>query len=217
MPRKLFDEKGEPIEVLDDNEIQALKEKAQAIETLEAQYKQKEELLAKEIEELKEGMNPNWKEARKKMKAYDALRAKNKDITDEGDVIDSAAPAAVDMDKIRQETEASVRRTLLAERRTELLESYPAESREKIAKVYDKFTSGEDIQNTRQMTEFLDMAARAVGVGSPTSVADIPVSHAGYGRVPLNKPVEENFAETEHGRALASEIYGEESYTAVKK
>ena len=61
MPRKLFDEKGEPIEVLDDNEIQALKEKAQAIETLEAQYKQKEELLAKEIEELKEGMNTGLK------------------------------------------------------------------------------------------------------------------------------------------------------------
>ena len=94
MPRKLFDAEANEVEVPDETEL----------ETLKASAKEAEDLKIK-LAEAEEAANPNWKEARTKVKKYDALRKNGVDVDDNGNIVNQKEE--ITMEKVRQEAESA--------------------------------------------------------------------------------------------------------------
>lgn len=151
---KIVLEDGTEREVLSADEVKALNEKAALADKTAEDLKKLEE--AKK--ELESQVNPNWQEARKKMKTMeDKLKEKGVQVNPDGTVIE-AKKELTHEDIINTATEAASK-TFLENQRSALLSKYDTETRKVIDHYYNKLTAGEKVDATT-LEKFVTDAVR---------------------------------------------------------
>lgn len=203
MPKKVKLEDGTEIEVPTDEEIAAFKKAQTDLDALKADEGQK-----------------NWRELRQK--AEDAeTRAKAAEA--ERDELKKNPPkppegqgAALTPEQIREEarkagTEAG-REFVLSDHKLALLKQYSPEDQKTVGAYFDKLAAGETL-TTERVSEIMKQAHTIV---FPQQTFQEPVG--GTGAPPRFKDTtqggtqKDSFAETEEGKNIANEIFGQDSY-----
>ena len=151
MAKTLYNEEGDAFEVPDDEEIASLREQVEAKAALEA-----------ELTELKEQSNPNWQEARKKIKALETINAnlqkEGKSVNDEGVIVESNAQMT--REQIIKEAEQAAVNALLDQRKAQLFSQYDENQRPIVESYFNKLSTGEqlnlnNIENFAKQAEIL--------------------------------------------------------------
>lgn len=131
MPRILFDESQNKIEVPDDGELQALQEKAKQADELAAKLKEQEDLL-------KDPETVNWRAARQKIKAAEKVIKEAKEsmdpakpTTEPTTVVTPPAAPAPDVNEV-------VTKRLAEERITDELGKYSEKERDVVKSYFDR-------------------------------------------------------------------------------
>ena len=191
VPKTLYDEKGEPIEVMDDAEIQALKDAAAEREELKTQ-----------LGALEEG-SPGIKSLREAIKRKDEKIAELTQASKApAPVVEQPkdAPKVPTLEEIQAMTAKAATNSLLEQEIARALSKHGEDDRKTIRKFYEKLTNGEEI-SMENVHSFISQAEALV---KPNTPASRPVN----GHVP--RPVEErtndNFADTDAGKGLAARL-----------
>ena len=169
MAEKVILADGTEREIPTQEELTALAEKAKAADELATA----KSTLEKEIEELKEGTSPNWKEVRAKLRELDELKANSGQAQNKG-------PSIADLEKL---TNAAVSRKLLDAKVVDSFSKYDQETRSKAKEVFDALTLNKEVKED-SLDNYITMALRAAGVSTDTS-ANRQNNFAGNGGEPL--------------------------------
>jgi len=197
MPKTLYDKEGNEVVVKDDEELK----------TLEEQAKEAADLKVKLVE-AEEAANPNWKEARGKVKKYDKLRSNGVDIDDDGNVVNTKEE--VTMEKVRQESRVAAQREILDGQLARKIESLPENLRDSARAKFDKLTAGEKLDLDNLNTYFEE----AVRIVAPSkSLAERSFAGSGGG-APIFTPKQKE--EEQQGEELSS-AYGLPTLKDFKK
>ena len=204
-------EAGTEKEVMTDDEVQELKTKAEGSETISQQCETlKTELDIKEgdnledkIKELKESSNPNWKEARGKIKTLETvvenLKKDGKQIADDG-TITEVAPTLTNEEITKTATDAT-NQTLYNNERTRLLSRYTDEKQKEVVEHYlDKLMNGET-QSTANLNKFITEADRLSVPAGQAPKDSRPLSSYPNDGINDNK---DDWSETPEGKASAN-------------
>lgn len=221
MPRKLFDESGNEVEVPEEKELEELKKKAEKAGEIDKfnelttsirqtlGIEEKDDLVMA-IKEAKEAANPNFKALRKKISSYEAfIKANNKDVQfdDEGNVKNSQA---IDPQKIVEESKQAAIKAIYEREISQRLGKYPEDKRAAVKSYFDKLSAGEDI-NTENIEKYMSEAEKLV------EPAPAKVEARLSGEEPRLSPEGAKFVESARGKEAAESIFGDESFTKVKK
>ena len=185
MSRKLFDAEAKEVEVPDETELETLRADAARVKDLEAK-----------LAEAEEAANPNWKEARGKVKKYDKLRSNGVDIDDDGNIVNTKEE--ITMEKVRQESRNAAQREILDGQLARKIESLPENLRDSARAKFDKLTAGEklDLDN---LNTYFEEAVRIVAPGK--SIAERSFAGSGGG-APIFTPKQKE--EEQQGEELSS-------------
>lgn len=177
MPRKITDESGTEVEVFDVSEVEALK--------AEAEKKQKD---------LEQELNPNWREARQKMKEMEEKLAKAG--------IKEPAPA-VDKEEVARIASEQAEKKYMERYRDRVLDQF-GEKKDVVKKVFDKLASGEQLTEDA-IDRITKEAARAAGVSMEPDKTLQSRYAVGGGRPSFEEGTkDEGFGATERGKATAA-------------
>lgn len=142
MPRKITDDQGQEIEVYDKAELEAIQQQADA-----------------RVKELEQDINPNWKEARRRIAEQDQL-LKEKDtklsqfgVKEEGKTLS-------------EEEIAKIADRQYTERYKERVFDTFGDKKDVVKKYYDKLSQGENIKTEADIERIAQEAARTAGVPS---------------------------------------------------
>jgi len=202
MPRILFDEDGNEVEVPDEKELEGLKlaakknkERKKALKELEAKIKDYEADDGKR----------NFRALRKKADALEkALKKLGKTVNDKGEIVD--AKEKIDPDKLLEEAKKAARSELIQNKIDTALSKIQDEDQRKVVKHYfEKLSAGEEL-DLEKVDKYLGQAAKLATPEGDTSnsLKDILNSDGGTSRSGAGGEV--NFAETEEGKALADDL-----------
>lgn len=149
-------------------QIAELQTKASRVDDLE-KFKADSEPKLKELETL-EKEKPNWQKTRQTIDALKAIaKDKGVEVDDDGKVITSHQ--TVDVEKIKQESAATMRKEMLDARVEEVLGEYEEADAKMVRHYYDKLTAGEDV-NLKNVKSFILQAEKAAGINSSNSRAN---------------------------------------------
>ena len=139
---------------------------------VQAKVAEKEETWKKEKEDLEAGVNPNWKEIRRKEKEKDAeinrlreLEKKGKTLDDKGEVVDyKQTVTPQDVQKTAEEVALSAtQKFYLNQQIKQHLKNLPQDKQEAVKKVFDKLSAGEQLDEDK-VDDYMEMARNSVGV-----------------------------------------------------
>jgi hypothetical protein len=197
MPRTLYDADENEIEVLTEEEIAELKALADKAKELESS---KGELEAK-IKEIEQNVNPNWKEARKVIdNLKGALKKQGKDIDDDGNIVEKHEFTP---EKIAEIAAKKAQEIIVGQHLKKSLQGYDEEKQKSIRGVFDKLSSGEEV-NLDNVDTFFQQAVNTVSPMRPNDPIATAIS-AGSNRGSAGGS-KTNFADTEQGKSLASDL-----------
>lgn len=157
------------------------------------------------IKDLEEDSNPNWKEAREKMKVQEAkiqaLEASGKTINDAGEVVD-LQPKSLTMEEVDARAREIARSEQINYRKEEMFSNYDEEERKVIEHNFNKLTAGEDL-NLSNMQTFVSQAEMLANPNRENPVrramsATPGTAGAGAGA--------ESFSDSEAGKGLADQM-----------
>lgn len=199
MPRELLDESGNRVEVPDEAELKALNDKVASVDALN-----------KEIETLKEGVNPNWKAIRDKETTLEAQIAEAKKERD--DLIKAAQDKGVNLvetpqvtaDQINEIAEKRANEVFLRRFRAAEISKYGERAAE-VEALVGKFMAGEE-NNETNITKFISVAARGLGIeNNKQPIMNIPGT-SGFPADKNSGGEAPRYSETEAGKALAKNL-----------
>ncbi len=197
MPTTVLDADGNEIEALTAEEVADLQARAEKAQDLESKVAE----LQKQIQE--EG-NPNWREARAKMdKLQSFIKEKGFSLNDDGTVSDVEK---VDPNKIKEELRSELKEESFQETKSELLDEYDDQTKPLIEKYVNKLLSGEE-KNLKNLKSAFKEAEKLVGVGETNRVSRVI-----NGQPPKFNQDGKSFADTEEGKSIAKEMFGESSF-----
>ncbi len=200
MPRKLFTEAGDPVEVPEEAEIAA---------AMEAKGKVDE--LNQSLEDLKKDMNPNWAESRKTQKRLETELNDWKKKAEAAGV--KADPVIVPREDIETLAEKTTNKVILDRHRSRALSQFK-DKRELVESYYNKLAAGEELDESK-IDDLIGKAASLAGLNqrvNPLNRAIASTSHM----APEFSPPEDDFSQTEQGKAMA-EAMGLEYKPKAKK
>lgn len=188
MPQKLFDKDGNEVETLTPEEVKALQEAAAAVEQLK-----------KDIKELEEGANPNWREMRKKEKDLEAAVADWKAKAEAAG--HKSEPTGVSKEDAERIADERAENALLRDHRNTVLSRF-GDKREVVEKAFEKLAAGEKLDRAK-IEEIATQAARATGVERQVSDTSRSVASRGTSAPDFGNGEEKkkDFADTEEGKA----------------
>lgn len=188
MGRILYNENGEAVEVMSDEEIAALKESSTKL----TEYEQK-------LKDLEEAANPNWKKARETIdNLKTAIKATGKDVDDDGNIIDNRQMSNEEVARMARE---AARSELLNERKKSILRGLPQEKREVAEHYFNKLSSGEELdieKIDRIMADALRIASPGEDVSIPTAFNGLPPK--------VDNERKEDFADTDAGKEISKRL-----------
>ena len=158
------------------------------------------------LKELEESANPNWAEARTKMRLQEQeiarlskFRESGKDIDDEGNVVEK--PSQLTIEQIRNEAAMATRSELLNERKSELLSQFDDEKRSVVETYFNKLSHGEEL-NIKNITDFVQQAAV---LAEPNRRGTVAVGAGGDAPRPSFNQ-KNDFADSDEGKSLAANM-----------
>lgn len=199
-PLKVILEDGTEKEVPTDEELKALQDKANEVDSLKKQY----EDIVKEKAELEEGVNPNWPQVRKDIKRKENLEKALKDkgliFGEDGKIIDDPAKKQVTTDDVdKRATEAATNVLLKNHIETKLL-GLDKEVKDAVLLKYEKLSAGENLSSISDVEKYLKEAMQLV---VPAERNVDPQRRGGiHGGVPVFKKTEITESTRQMGQAL---------------
>ena len=191
MPQTLYKEDGSEVQVMTDEEIAA------SIEQKVGETKQQYETRMKELEE---DANPNWRDARQKMKdqadKIAALEAQGKTIDVNGNVVD--LQAKVDPNELNKKIEETVSRSTFTIEKTRALAQF-GEKSAVVGAYLDKLMTGESM-TIDNLYKFIGDAAKLAEVESRPSTPYFS------GLAPKKEEQKNDFSETPVGQELSARM-----------
>jgi hypothetical protein len=190
MPRKIQGEDGKEIEVFEASELEAAKAEAQK-KAAEAEAK---------VKELEQELNPNWREARQKMKDLEEDASKwRKEAERLGAKPESKNISQEEIDRL---AEGKAREVFLSEHKEEVLARF-GDKRDIVENRFNKLAQGETLSKAK-INELVQEAARAVGINRMPD-PEINAIAAGGGAAPqFQQGTSQDFADTPQGEATAA-------------
>lgn len=169
MPRTLYDESGEEVEVPTEEELN---------EKVADTTKLREELgidadanISETIQQLKDDGNPNWKVMREKNeKLKTALESAGKKVNEEGNVVDNKVLSTEDIDKKISE---GVNKQTFENEKARIIGKYPVENQEVFTKYLSKLL-GDEEQTTENLIKYSAEAERLTFPNSNVRVNSNP-------------------------------------------
>jgi len=211
MPKLYNENNEEVVEVPDDFN----KETFEASQKTQAEYNTlKESLELKEGQtvndvitglknDIKEQTNPNWSEAREKIKRLENLNSKLKEqgkkIDDNGKIVDTAP--VYDPAKVQEEAKSVAIGVILDQRKTQLFNKYDEKQRLVVEDYYNKLSAGQEM-NLENIDKIMAEAETLSSPTRPISVARTYNNSAGGGLPP--KP--SNQALSEDAKEVGKEM-----------
>lgn len=216
----MFDEDGNEFDMPSKEELEDLKSKNGKVEEYEGLVKNVREALEisedddliESIKLAKEASNPNWKSTREKIaKLQTFIKANIKDasLDEEGNV---TMEEKIDPKAIEESARKAAREEIFGQEINKHLEKYPADSREAVKKYFEKLSAGEEL-NSETIAKTMDEAGSIV-VPKPASNPGTNLS-GGEPRIKIEDG--QDFSETEQGKEIAKEVFGDEAFSAEKK
>jgi hypothetical protein len=200
MPTTVLDADGNEMEALTAEEVGELQKKAESADSLQSKVAELEE----ERKRLEEEANPNWKALREKTSKLESLiKEKGFELDANGNIKDANA---IDPNRLKEEVRNELREESFKETKDELLDEYDNETKPLIEKYVNKLMSGEE-KNIKNLKNAIKEAERLVGVGetnkSPSALS---------GRPPKLNSEGKSFSDTQEGKELAKEMFGDNSF-----
>lgn len=206
--RILYTEDGDEVKVLDEESIQSLQKTQELFESLKNDLSIAEgQDLKDAIKELKESSNPNWAEARGKIKMLEntikVLESQGKSINENGEIVEKE-------EKFKKEDIANIAsesamNALIQKELDYSLEEYDAEEQKLIKRNYEKLINGEKV-TIANVNIFVKQAIKASDLDkkeiSGSRKAFNNIGNKGGANVNKNK----NFAETDAGKDILSKM-----------
>lgn len=206
MPEKITLEDGSEREVLTEEEVKVLNEKASQVEELTTKVS---ELTAKNEELSSSDENKNWSKLRTKAESLQkALEKQGIKTDDDGNVIQQ--PSSLTEEEIQERINKTAREVINSNYKSSLFKKYQddAEKKELVEHYFNKLSAGEELQ-PETMDKIFTEAER---FAFPEQKENHSVSLPG-GNPPLIKTDDKNnFSNTEQGQSIANELFGEESF-----
>lgn len=211
MPRKLFDDDGTEFEVPTDEELKGLKEIAEKFKGQEQEFVK----LQTELEDYKSNpVEKNWKSARKTIdNLKNALKEQGKEvnINEETGEITLKTDNNLSKEEIIELQRKTTREEIVNAEKRRMFGKYDEEKRKVVEHYLEKLTAGEEV-NLDNIGTFFSNAERLAGItpapSKPTLNGQPPV---------FQDPNAKGFGDTEEGKAIANEIFGEQSYAKSDK
>lgn len=212
MPQSITLQDGSVKEVLTDEEVKALQEKANKVDELSPQL----DTLKTELEGYKgDKALENFRVLREKLnKANEALKLHGKQMNDDGTIVE-LTPKPVDPEElIKKATEAgqtAATSALLNQHRSALLAKYNPEERKIVEHYYNKLITGETV-TIDNMEKFINEAASLANPNHNVRPGQLPMG----GQAPRIQPNNSGFTTSDLGKSIADEVFGTESFTKAK-
>lgn len=185
MPMNVIGADGDEMQVPTPEEFAALQEQVKTVEELQ-----------KKVDEMSQDINPNWQQARQRMRMLEDKLAKAG--LPEGDQQPPTQPA-MSVEQIQQTVAQTTRSELLNQHKNQLLQRFDPETRKVVDVYYSKLVAGEEVSNTEQVEKFINDAARIV---SPTQYNSVIVS----GQPPRYDDKQPDFSQTDAGKSVAANM-----------
>lgn len=184
MPKKIKDESGTEIEVFESSEVEAIK--------AEAERKQKE---------LEQELNPNWREARKKIEDLERSNKEKDDKLAKAGV--QSESTGVNKEEVARIASEQAEATYLERYRERVLNQF-GDKKETVQKVFDKLAYGEKLSEDA-IDRLAADAARTVGISREPD-RDLAARNVRGGARPEFEPTseDEGFGATAKGKATAA-------------
>lgn len=203
MPRTLYDDDGNKVEVPTEEEQKATladatkKAADEAVAKAQADFEQTKKDLESQV-------NPNWKkfrEAHENLKK--AITASGKQVDDDGNVIDPATKPLT-KDEIAATAAEAADKSLVKAHINRTLSKLSADDRKLVMAKYDKLVAGENVtlDNVNDFLQQAGSAAFGTRETNPLAVA----GNAGGQPPRLSDGDRQNFAETDEGKSLAKDL-----------
>lgn len=198
-------EDGTEKEFPSDEELQALQKKAVEADTLKT-----------ELDTIKN--NPtekNWKALRDaKEKAQTALKEKGLEMGEDGTIKDIETQKQITPEQMGQIAYDKAMEVAITNRKTELLSKYKEEDKKVIEYFYNKFSTGEtmDLSKVEKFINDAEVHLSPAPKNISPNINGQPPRFVGdaFGK-------KDNFAETDIGKQLAKDAFGDEAYSLEKK
>jgi hypothetical protein len=144
-----------------------------------------------------------------------ALKAQGKEVREDGTIIDATQPQFNQDEIINKATTAATvaaQQVALDNYKRTLLSKYNEEDKKVIEHYYTKLSAGEQL-DFDTVDKLINEAARLV---SPNSKPNNQVSFGGQPPRFNNNNQGQNFSETEAGKSIANEVFGDSSFAKAK-
>jgi len=168
-------------------------------EDIQKQIEERELAWKKEKEDLEQQVNPNWREAREKMKRLEALERKGKVIDDNGEI--KEIETKLSEEEIINKASAKFKQEMINETVEDSLSHYNEEQKKVVKHFFEKLTAGEQL-SIKNVENYLKQAESLAIPNYNDRVNRVITS--GIGRVPSENNGKKNYADTDDGKKLAS-------------
>ena len=171
----------------------------------EKEYFTAEDLQAKENEwkakqeELEKDINPNWREAREKIKRLEALEKKGKTIDDQGEIKETTPQ--INPAEIEQKAIDRMKKEMIEDAVNESLGRYNEEQKKVVKYYFDKLTTGEQL-TAKNVDNFIRQAEVLASPQQDNRASRF--SAMSNGKAPNENIGDKGFGETEQGRSVAN-------------
>jgi len=215
---KVFDEDGKELEMPSQDELKGLQEKAEKAgkaDELEGLVKSVRDTLGlgetedviDALKVMNEAANPQWKAARQKidrLQTFIKSNFKGAAVDEDGNPV---IEEKIDIHTVEERARGAARQEIYGQEINKHLQKYPKEEREVVKKYFDKLIAGEEV-NSETIPQFIEQAESAAFPKKP-GLRGVTLS----GKEPQLEIKEgQDFSDTEQGKQIANEMFGEESF-----
>lgn len=192
MPRTLFDDKGNPVEVPTDDELKSLQEAQTQLSDARSKLAEMEKTLG--------SSDPSIRGMRQRIKDLEKL---TKSAAEPDPAADPAQPPQPAQQQVTPEEIARIADRQYVNRYRDRVLTKFGDKAETVRKFFDKFANGEEL-NEDLVDNYMEAAARAAGVINVPNPDQMVTSFRGQGAPQFPDPTaRKDFADTDQGKALA--------------
>lgn len=193
MPRTLFDDKGNPVEVPTDDELRSLQEAQTQLSDARSKLADMEKTLG--------SSDPSIRGMRQRIKDLERL---TKSAPESDPAADPTQPPQQVQPPVTAEEIARIADRQYVNRYRDRVLAKFGDKAETVRKFFDKFATGEEL-NEDMVDGYIEAAARAAGVVNIPNPDHMATSFRGHGAPQFPDPsAKQDFAETDQGKAMAS-------------
>lgn len=182
MPRVIKGEDGQDIEVFEKTEVEATK----------SQYEAK-------LKEIEQELNPNWREARQKMRDMEKERDEWMEKAKKAGVKEDAS--SMTKEEIARIASEKAERLYIDKYKERVLSRF-GDKKDAVSKYFEKLANGETL--TEEMVDKIaDDAARAVGIQRERDIREVHSAYTGVAPRFEQELPDQGFGATDRGKATA--------------